>query len=265
MTKANPLSAPARFESPRNYETREFLGDSIQAIRQTRINTLVPTLPDNLSRTITVTCFNTGTFCDQYEPLMIRGCYPANGTNAFWATNEIALEASKASGANDVNQIVLPLQPIGANEAGIAAIGGIVACPVYFQSSNETWIRRADMLAGQTRLVPFPNGSVEILYADSTGLGGTLPAEVDCIVRLGIPQNVSYPGKLNNAASAPATPGSSTNTVRIWQSGVTTNYDVTNVHLDWMNNNENISHDKEVLIQWFPSESRWRFIGAECE
>ena len=137
---------------------------------------------------------------------------------------------------------------------------GVVQCKL-FVPANGGKIQRADIdPSDATRLLATPNGSAQILWQDA-GTNTT----VDAIVRLGNQEYVEVIGKLNNPASAPATPGSSNNVVNVWGEGVDTGYQITGVHLDWMDGNQNISHDKEVVVGWFPGEKRWRFVGAECE
>ena len=36
-------------------------------------------------------------------------------------------------------------------------------------------------------------------------------------------------------------------------------------HYDWMHGDVQISASKQVLVQYFPEEDKWRVIAAECE
>jgi len=137
----------------------------------------------------------------------------------------------------------------------LAAVSGVCQCKLYVPANGD-WIERADIYtADKTQLLATPEGSAQILWKSS----GTATT-VDAIIRFGVPQYVCLPGKTDGAVTA-----NNSVTVSIWSTGSDTFYNVDDVYLDWMHNSEAISVGKEVLIGYFPSEKRWRFVGAECE
>ena len=139
-------------------------------------------------------------------------------------------------------------------DVGRCVVAGVVSCDL-FVPTNGAWIDRADYdPTDDTRLLAIPNGSAQILWKD-TGTNAT----VDAIVRLGCPQHVELPAVTDGAITA-----GSSGSVTVYQTGSTTSYTIT-AYLDWMHNSENISSGKQVLIAWFPTEARWRIVGAECE
>ncbi len=133
---------------------------------------------------------------------------------------------------------------------------GVVQCTVNVPANGE-WITRADVDIGDaTRLLATPNGAAQILWKE-TGTG-----DKPAIVRLGNPEFVALKGTANGAIAS----GTSSGVMRVRYPGNTdTNFDITGVHLDWMDGGLDISPGKEIIIGWFPLEQLWRVIHAECE
>lgn len=144
-------------------------------------------------------------------------------------------------------------ESIPSGQIGIGAIAGIV--PVQITTS-QTWITRCDITPSNTSILTAkPEGSAQILWSE--GITGTQYA----IVRLGCAKDVSVVGKV----TADATPGSTNNTVSLWNAGSPAIYQISGVRFDWMTGNQKISANKEVLVNWFSEERVWRITGAECE
>lgn len=139
------------------------------------------------------------------------------------------------------------------NEFGLAYCSGVV--PVFTEMPHAILLR-ADIDAGTaTKLECCLNGSAQVIYRES-GAGDRWAA-----VRLGNPQDVVAVGKTNANPHAINTQGQ----VSIWQNGSDTGYDLEGVWLDWAHGGEAISQNKQVVVQWFSAERRWRITAAECE
>ena len=192
-------------------------------------------------------------------------------------------------------------QGLDAGEIGWGAIDGIAV--VRIDDLSLPW-KFADVdTANQTQLVLAPNGTAQVLYKVSSinengeivTQGGEEVATINghllqtiagetiamggrdrlvtyggdflsdyvsynwALVRLGVPQMVSYLGKADSTISI-----DSSGTVSLWDAAADTTENVT-AYLDWMHNDENVSAGKEVVVTWFPHESKWRITGAECE
>lgn len=144
----------------------------------------------------------------------------------------------------------------GNDQLAKIAMTGVVAVELFVPTDGD-WIDRADVdTTDSTRLKADPAGSAQILWQES-GTNTT----VNAIVRLGTPTYLQYPGKADGAITA----GTSTGEVTVFDNGVTTNYNIENVHLDWMHMSQDITTGKEVMVGWFPQESLWRVVAAECE
>ena len=173
------------------------------------------------------------------------------------------------------NFVSAALAPIHLGKFGIAPEGafdvddllpsvvhGLAFCKLYVPANGD-FIDRADIdSTDATRLRAQLNGSAQILWKD-TGTDAT----VDAIVRLSNPENVHVLGKANGII-----PANGTGTVRVWRNGVDTSYDILDeagatalVYHDWMDDDLDISADKELIATWFPYEGRWRVTHAECE
>lgn len=138
------------------------------------------------------------------------------------------------------------------NEIGLAYCSGVV--PILTEQPHAILLR-ADIDAGTaTKLECCLNGSAQVIYREA-GAGDRWAA-----VRLGLPVDIVAVGK-TNAPHVVNTQGQ----ISIWQNGSDTGYDLEGVWLDWMHGSENISSGKQVQVQWFSAERRWRITAAECE
>jgi len=133
------------------------------------------------------------------------------------------------------------------------AMAGVVTADLNVPTNGD-WIDRAEIdPLDTTRLVSHPGGSAQIL--EKSGTSG----DVKAVVRLGLPQNVTYRGKataeITNDSSGP---------VEIWTGAAGTGFSVT-AHLGWMNSGAtSIVSGDEVLITWFPIEDKWHIVGSQC-
>lgn len=148
-------------------------------------------------------------------------------------------------------QFVVTAQGIKSGNRGLAWIAGIVTVQVEVTADN-TLFKRADVTASKDYLTLLPNGSAQVLYIES-GTGTKW-----AIVRLGCHESVREVGKTDSTI----TPGNAGN-VSIYRSGVDTGFNVS-AYLNWMDA-EQVSINKEVLVEWFTGERIWRIVGAECE
>lgn len=139
--------------------------------------------------------------------------------------------------------------PNGERELGL--IGGITPVQINVTASN-TLFRRADVTTNVSYLTLVPHGSAQVVWIEA-GLGTKW-----AIVRLGNHEGVTEVGKTNSTI----TPGNAGD-ISIYRGGVDTGFDVS-AYLNWMDA-EQVSINKEVLIQWFTGERIWRIVGAECE
>lgn len=74
------------------------------------------------------------------------------------------------------------------------------------------------------------------------------------------PQTILKIGKAFGTLDA----GTTTGQVKIWENGAETDTIIEDVHHDWITNDLDIEDGNEVIIGWFPDDTCWRVIGAEC-
>jgi len=154
--------------------------------------------------------------------------------------------------ASNHGQFVVLREPIGSGRIGLAALTGVVQTKVEI---SHTWLKRCDITAGSTtKLTAKPEGSAQILWIES-GTG-----EKNALVRLNACRDAVAFGKpASNIAAG------STATITLWVAGAATTYTVSGVEFSWMTGGQQISAGKQVMLQWFADELKWRITGAECE
>lgn len=151
-------------------------------------------------------------------------------------------------------KFVLAHQAVGTTFNSLAAIGGVVNCKLKV-SERSAWIPYADVDPNdESQLITDPAGSAFVIWKSGTD------GVVDAIMRFGMPQTRTYIG-MSRAAIQPNSSGS----VELFETPqIGSTYSIT-AHLDWMHGNEPVSQDKQVSVTWFPTENKWRIMGAECE
>ena len=148
-------------------------------------------------------------------------------------------------------QFVIAAEGIKNTNRGLAIIAGIVPVQINVATATQLF-KRADLTTTSDYLVLAPHGSAQVLYIESgTGTKWAL-------IRMGCHETVSETGKTN----ATITPGNAGD-VHIYRAGVDTGYSVS-AYVNWMDA-EQVSINKEVIVQWFTGERIWRIVGAECE
>jgi len=170
-----------------------------------------------------------------------------------------AIEGEEPTVASHVGKFAVLRDPLlTENSYGNGTVSGL-ACVTLFVPTNGAWITRAEVDdQNATRLAAHPGGSAQILWKDTSG--GTENVEMEAIVRLGNPQNVSVLG-----VAAGTIPAGGTGTVTCYSDDTTdTGFQVVAWH-NWMDSGQPISDTKKVIITWFPDQQKWRVTHAECE
>lgn len=151
---------------------------------------------------------------------------------------------------------VISLGPSRAGEFQAAAVSGVVPCVIDVIDADHD--RAGPVSNDVSQLRSSFAGSAEILWKEA-GTG-----QKHAMIRFPVSAGRRLMGVTQEAIS-PSTPG----TVRIIRYG---NLDVTSgsdgtvlAYLIWMTGNQQISANKQVLVEYFPHHGRWIIVGAECE
>jgi hypothetical protein len=174
-------------------------------------------------------------------------------------------------------QFVVVTKSLRDGQIGWAQVDGLAV--VRIADLSKPW-QRADVdTSDATQLILTPNGSAQILWKAgsveqvgnlTTHSGDTIVTQGGdsfadhknhnwALVRLGLHRGVTCIGKADSEITI-----DSSGTVSLWTDAGDSGDNVT-AELDWMHGDENVSSGKEVLVAWFPDESLWRIVGAECE
>lgn len=155
--------------------------------------------------------------------------------------------------ATHFGNFVVLAESIPAGEIGLAYISGFAPVTLNVDYAN---FDRADVSAGNsTKLEANWHGSAKIVWKES-GTGTALRA----VIQFDTPREVSLLG-VTNSDIVPDDHGG----VSIWINGIDTGVDLDMCYLDWMHGGQQISSGKEVIVKYFPRDSKWRIIHAECE
>lgn len=159
-----------------------------------------------------------------------------------------AYSALKPSGPGS---FAVLLAKAGAGDLRHASIGGVA--PVAINVTDEDHDRAAPINNDATKLASGFAGTAEIVWKEAgTGLK-------QAVIRWPIlPQRRML--ATTNAAIQPGSSGA----VNVKTAGNVTLGSVT-AHLTYMHGNEQISANKEVLVEYFPEHEKWIIVGAECE
>lgn len=173
-----------------------------------------------------------------------------------WKNRNAELKCSLVQAGDAYGSFGVAYDSIAAGSVGLVSVRGIVPVDLWVDT-DAAWMTRADIdVSDSSRLKATPNGAATIVWK-ADGENTTVKA----YVALNDATHVEYIGVAKGDILPDATDG----VVTIWENGVTTNWDLTGVHLDWMAGDEQVSNGKEVLVAWFPNEQIWRIVGAECE
>lgn len=159
-----------------------------------------------------------------------------------------AYSALKPTGPSN---FAVMLSKAGAGDLKHASIAGVA--PVTIDVQDEDHDRAAPINNDSQKLASGFAGTAEILWKESgTGLK-------QAVIRWPIlPQR-----RMLGTTSAVITPGNS-GSVNVKKSGNVTLGSVT-AHLTYMHGNQQISANREVLVEYFPEHEKWIIVGAECE
>lgn len=188
---------------------------------------------------------NTGYDVRQGDAVRPDGCISYGGVDRqypyFSASAQITSNAYKPWG--------VALAPIPQGELGRLQLVGAAVCYATISDSIE----RPFLAPGTSgKLKPSWWGSAEIVYADIATNG-----ERYVLARLGTLQTPIYKAR----TKATISPGGS-GTVGLSRNNV--EVDTMTAHLNWMEGTVSIANGTEILIKWFPDESRWVIVNADC-
>ena len=166
--------------------------------------------------------------------------------------NPVRFQLAKPS-APSQQRVVILQAPVAADARSLAVESGVAKVTI---DVKETWHRRADILDDDfTKLESHPSGCCEILWKPN-GTG-----EKSAIVIVGPFVSLWIEAKTN--VTIPAGDGNG-GEVSIYDNGSDTGEDVTAI-FDWQDDDEDISSDKECMIQWDSRSREWHIRTAECE
>jgi hypothetical protein len=219
---------------------------------------------------------NSGSDRDRGHILGIDGLMvtPDDDQNAF--RNRPILEGVTPTSAHH-GKFVVCEEVIYSDNVGWGNLAGLAV--VKLDDLSKPW-KLADVdTTDPTRLALTPNGTAQVLWSVTAGnesgnltdwdgnhivtQGGDNLTDSEsyswAMVRLGVPQAITYAGMADGNISV-----DSSGTISLYDDGSDTGENVT-AYLDWMHGDEQVSSGKEVLVTWFPMESKWRITAAECE
>lgn len=157
--------------------------------------------------------------------------------------------ASKPQGPNSPFAVLLA--KAGPDDLRPASLGGVA--PVAINVTSAAHDRAFPIQDDATKLASGFAGSAEILWKESgTGVR-------QAVIRWPVPQQRRMLGT-TNAVIQPGTSGA----VNVKTANNVTLGSVT-AHLTYMHGNEQISANKEVLVEYFAEHQKWIIVGAECE
>lgn len=140
-------------------------------------------------------------------------------------------------------------EPLAADLIGDAVVSGLTVAQI---TVNHAAHDRVDVsTSGGSSLVSSFYGAGEILYAES-GTGSKW-----ALIRLG-----AWVAPVLKAKSTAAIAAGGSGTVTIYRNGSAT--ETVTAYLNWMDGNQAVAANTELLIQYFRDEAKWIIIGAEC-
>lgn len=140
-------------------------------------------------------------------------------------------------------------EPLFPTFIGDAVVSGVTVAPIAVNNAAHD---RVDVdLAGGSLLVTAFYGSGEILYVDPGS--GTRWA----VIRIG-----TFVAPILKAKNSGQIAVGGSGTVAIYRNGSATE-NVT-AHLNWMDGNQAVAANTELLVRFFRDENKWVIVGAEC-
>jgi hypothetical protein len=141
------------------------------------------------------------------------------------------------------------VEPLAASYLGDAVVSGVTVSQITVNHASHD---RADVdPSGGASLVSAYYGSAEILYVES-GTGSKW-----AVLRLG-----SFVAPLLKAKAGAEIAVGNSGSVTIYRNGSAT--ESVTAHLNWMDGNQAVAANSELLIQYFRDEAKWIIVGAEC-
>ena len=145
--------------------------------------------------------------------------------------------------------IGIALEPIRTQNVGHVAVAGVARAVV---NVTNTLLRGVDYDGAAPNLVNHLAGRHRIV--------GTLPVAPG-VQTVTLALNSSRQLTWRGVATENLAPGVGGNVLVYFQGGTLT----VSAHYDWMHGDVQISVDKQVLVEYFPDENKWRVIAADCE
>ena len=171
---------------------------------------------------------------------------PADNEAAFY--HVLAVKGVTPTAPTHIGKFVVALESIAAGKMGRGILSGIAAVKLAVNYADH---RYADIYHNTYNLSSFWIGSAEILWKQANS--GTTNA----LVRLGIFETV----RLRATAASTVAAGSS-GTFNVY--GTSPQQTLT-AWLDWAEGGQQVSAGKEVFLEYFRADNKWRVTGAECE
>jgi hypothetical protein len=160
------------------------------------------------------------------------------------------VQVFQALSLNSYDEVVgIALEPIRLNNIGHVAVTGVVRALVNVTS---TTIRNVDWAAGAPGLHSHLAGRHRIV--------GTVAVPGQQVVPIQL--NGNQQSIWRGVAAENLAPGVGGNVTVTYGAGLTVNV---SAQYDWMHGSTQISVGKEVLVQFFRDENKWRVIAADCE
>ncbi len=140
-------------------------------------------------------------------------------------------------------------EPLAASYLGDAIVSGVTVSQITVNHASHD---RADVdPSGGASLVSAYYGAAEILVVES-GTGSKW-----AVLRLG-----SFVAPLLKAKAGAQIAVGGSGSVTIYRNGSAT--ESVTAHLNWLDGNQAVVANSELLIQYFRDEAKWVIVGAEC-
>ena len=223
--------------------------DAAMACRGNRsLGTSVST-PGGLSSSVIKVKNNTAGALDRFAAVGLESLAitPSGSLENFQNTPVINVLAPGSS--MYLGKFAVLQEPLAANYLGDAVVSGVTVSQITMNHASHD---RADVdPAGGASLVSAYYGAAEILYVES-GTGSKW-----AVLRLG-----SFVAPLLKAKAGAQIAVGGSGSVTIYRNGSAT--ESVTAYLNWMDGNQAVAANSELLIQYFRDEAKWIIVGAEC-
>lgn len=174
-----------------------------------------------------------------------------DGNEVDWRRYEL-YEGLSPLVANHSDKYAVLLDPIPANDIGLARMTGIVPVNVQWNDPQHKYFQILDSDPTKLESAPWGRAKLHAGY-DFTGTE-LLKVEL-------LPNVYDSPYR---ALSVGAVAAGGTGTFNVVDKNEAVVFQVQNVYHDWMDGGIEIEAGKECLISWFVHDQRARVIAAEC-